>query len=103
MALHAEGAGAISLPGGQAQVKTERVHTRARILAVDRRRIDRELAAGRIVIVAGFQGITDEEEITTLGRGGAGAAAGAPAAVLQAGPCHIYTGGEGGVAAGPRT
>ena len=102
MALHTEGAEAISLTGGQAQIKTERVHTRARILAVDRRRIDRELAAGRIVIVAGFQGITDEEEITTLGRGGSDATAVALASVLQADLCQIYTDVEGVFTADPR-
>ena len=102
MALHTEGAEAISLTGGQAQIKTERVHTRARILAVDRRRIDRELAAGRIVIVAGFQGITDEEEITTLGRGGSDATAVALASALQADLCQIYTDVEGVFTADPR-
>jgi len=102
MALHAEGAEAISLTGGQAQIRTEPVHTRARILAVDRRRIDRELAAGRIVIVAGFQGITDEEEITTLGRGGSDATAVALASALQADLCQIYTDVEGVFTADPR-
>jgi len=102
MALHTEGAEAISLTGGQAQIKTERVHTRARILAVDRRRIDRELAAGRIVIVAGFQGITDEEEITTLGRGGSDATAVALASALKADLCQIYTDVEGVFTADPR-
>ena len=102
MALHAEGAEAISLTGGQAQVKTERVHTRARILTVDRRRIDRELAAGRIVIVAGFQGITDEEEITTLGRGGSDTTAVALASALDADLCQIYTDVEGVFTADPR-
>jgi len=102
MALDTEGVQAISLTGGQAQIKTERVHTRARILAVDRRRIDRELAMGRIVIVAGFQGITDEDEITTLGRGGSDATAVALASALQADLCQIYTDVEGVFTADPR-
>ncbi len=102
MAIHTEGAEAISLTGAQAQIKTERVHTRARILAVDRGRIDRELSAGRIVIVAGFQGITDEEEITTLGRGGSDTTAVALASALGADLCQIYTDVEGVFTADPR-
>ncbi len=102
MAIHTEGAQAISLTGAQAQIRTERVHTRARILAVDRRRIDRELATGRIVIVAGFQGITDEEEITTLGRGGSDTTAVALASALGADLCQIYTDVEGVFTADPR-
>ena len=78
------------------------MHTRARILAVDRRRIDRELAAGRIVIVAGFQGITEEEEITTLGRGGSDTTAVALASALHADLCQIYTDVEGVFTADPR-
>ena len=102
MAIHTEGAQAISLTGAQAQIRTERVHTRARILAVDPRRIDRELATGRIVIVAGFQGITDEEEITTLGRGGSDTTAVALASALGADLCQIYTDVEGVFTADPR-
>jgi aspartate kinase len=102
MAIHTEGAEAISLTGAQAQIRTERVHTRARILTVDRRRIDRELSAGRIVIVAGFQGITDEEEITTLGRGGSDTTAVALASALHADLCQIYTDVEGVFTADPR-
>jgi aspartate kinase len=102
MAIHTEGAEAISLTGAQAQIRTERVHTRARILTVDRGRIDRELSAGRIVIVAGFQGITDEEEITTLGRGGSDTTAVALASALHADLCQIYTDVEGIYTADPR-
>ena len=102
MAIHARGIETISLTGGQAPIRTERVHTRARILAVDRRRIDRELAAGRIVIVAGFQGITEEEEITTLGRGGSDTTAVALASALHADLCQIYTDVEGVFTADPR-
>lgn len=102
MAIHAEGYLAISLTGAQARIRTERVHTRARILAVDRRRIDRELAAGRIVIVAGFQGITEDGEITTLGRGGSDTTAVALASALGADVCQICKDVEGVFTADPR-
>ncbi len=102
MAIHAVGGEAISLTGGQARIRTEPVYTRARILDVDRRRIDRELAAGRIVIVAGFQGITDDGEITTLGRGGSDTTAVALASALGADVCQIYTDVEGVFTADPR-
>ena len=102
MAIHAEGRHAISLTGAQARIRTERVHSRARILDVDRRRIDQELADGRIVIVAGFQGITDEDEITTLGRGGSDTTAVALASALDAALCQIYTDVEGVFTADPR-
>lgn len=102
MAIHAEGREAISLTGAQARIRTERVHTRARILAVDRRRIDRELAAGRIVIVAGFQGITEDGEITTLGRGGSDTTAVALASALGADLCQICKDVEGVFTADPR-
>ena len=102
MAIHAQGRHAISLTGAQALIRTERVHTRARILDVDRRRIDRELGGGRIVIVAGFQGITDEDEITTLGRGGSDTTAVALASALDATMCQIYTDVEGVFTADPR-
>ena len=102
MAIHAEGYLAISLTGAQARIRTERVHTRARILAVDRRRIDRELAAGRIVIVAGFQGITEDGEITTLGRGGSDTTAVALASALGADLCQICKDVQGVFTADPR-
>ncbi|HYM69837.1 MAG TPA: aspartate kinase [bacterium] len=102
MAIHALGREAISLTGGQARIRTERVHTRARIVDVDRRRIDQELAADRIVIVAGFQGITDDAEITTLGRGGSDTTAVALASALGADLCQIYTDVEGVFTADPR-
>jgi len=102
MAIHAGGHEVISLTGGQARIRTEPVHTRARIVDVDRRRIDQELEAGRIVIVAGFQGITDQEEITTLGRGGSDTTAVAVASALGADLCQIYTDVEGVFTADPR-
>ena len=102
MAIQAQGQEAISLTGAQARIRTEHVHTRARILDVDHGRIDRELAAGRIVIVAGFQGITDDDEITTLGRGGSDTTAVALASALGADLCQIYTDVEGVFTADPR-
>jgi aspartate kinase len=102
MALQARGCPAVSLTGGQALIRTEPVHLRARILGIDRARIDRELGAGRIVIVAGFQGITDEGEITTLGRGGSDTTAVALASALSAEICQIYTDVEGVFTADPR-
>ena len=72
MALHGMGYDAISLSGGQAGIRTDKVHRKARILAIDPKRVHQELEKGRIVIVAGFQGLTQDtdEDITTLGRGG---------------------------------
>ena len=102
MAIHALGRDVISLTGAQARIRTERVHSRARILDVDRRRIDQELDGGQIVIVAGFQGITDDEEITTLGRGGSDTTAVALASALDASLCQIYTDVEGVFTADPR-
>lgn len=102
MAIQTEGAEAISLTGAQARIRTEPVHTRARILSIDRRRIDGELARGQIVIVAGFQGITEDDEITTLGRGGSDATAVALASSLGADVCQIYTDVEGVFTADPR-
>jgi len=102
MALHARGCLAVSLTGAQALIRTEPVHQRARILRIDRARIDRELAAGRVVIVAGFQGMTDDGEITTLGRGGSDTTAVALASALGAEICQIYTDVEGVYTADPR-
>lgn len=102
MALHTLGHKAVSLTGAQALIRTEPVHLRARINDIDRSRVDRELAAGRIVIVAGFQGITDDGEITTLGRGGSDTTAVALASVLGAEICQIYTDVEGVFTADPR-
>ncbi|HET7264997.1 MAG TPA: aspartate kinase [bacterium] len=102
MALHTRGQEAVSLTGAQALIRTEPVHLRARIDDIDRRRVDRELAAGRIVIVAGFQGITGDGEITTLGRGGSDTTAVALASVLGAEICRIYTDVEGVFTADPR-
>jgi aspartate kinase len=102
MALHARGCPAVSLTGGQALIRTEPVHLRARIQSIDRSRIERELDGGCVVIVAGFQGITGDGEITTLGRGGSDTTAVALASALGAGVCQIYTDVEGVFTADPR-
>jgi aspartate kinase len=102
MALEAMGYDAISLTGAQAGIKTDASYSRARILGVDPKRIVKELDSGKIVIVAGFQGITDEMDITTLGRGGSDTTAVALAAALKAKACERYTDVEGIYTADPR-
>lgn len=100
MALHAQGVDAVSLSGAQAGLRTDAVHQRARILSIEPDRIRRELAKGRVVIVSGFQGITEEAEVTTLGRGTSDLTAVALAAVLGA-RCERYTDVEGVFTADP--
>jgi aspartate kinase len=102
MTLRHLGHDAISLTGAQAGIKTEAIHSKARIVAVDPSRLHRELAAGRIVVVAGFQGINEEFDITTLGRGGSDTTAVAMAAILNADLCEIYTDVDGVYTADPR-
>jgi len=102
MALKGMGYQAISLSGAQAGIKTDSVHSRARILKVEARRVVKELEKGNIVIVAGFQGVTDEMDVTTLGRGGSDTTAVALAASLGAEGCQIYTDVEGVYTADPR-
>ena len=102
MALNDLGCPAISLTGGQAGIWTDASHRRARILVVEAHRILKEMEAGRVVVVAGFQGITREMEVTTLGRGGSDTTAVALAAGLRAGRCEIYTDVEGVFTADPR-
>jgi aspartate kinase len=102
MALTSMGAEAISLSGAQAGIATDSRYTRARITRVDPDRMRRELEAGRIVIVAGFQGMTQEKDVTTLGRGGSDTTAVALAVSLGAGRCEVYTDVEGVYTADPR-
>ncbi|MGQ0570009.1 MAG: aspartate kinase [Armatimonadota bacterium] len=102
MCLQAQGEQAISLTGSQVRILTDGIHTKARVLEVDRRRIDEELARGRIVVVAGFQGVTPDYEITTLGRGGSDLSAVALASALGAESCEIYTDVPGVFTADPR-
>ena len=102
MALHELGSDAISLSGVQAGIRTDAVFGRARIAGIETARIERELAAGRIVIVAGFQGASDDFDVTTLGRGGSDTTAVALAAALHADRCEIYTDVAGVYSADPR-
>jgi aspartate kinase len=102
MALKDMGYGAISLSGAQAGIRTDAAYSRARIVGVDPERIVKELDKGNIVIVAGFQGITDEMDITTLGRGGSDTTAVALAVSLGAEVCQIYTDVEGVYTADPK-
>ncbi len=102
MALRNLGYDAISLSGPQAGIRTDRTYGRARISQVDPERVRRELDRGRLVIVAGFQGSTPDEDITTLGRGGSDTTAVALAAALEADRCDIYTDVEGIYTADPR-
>lgn len=102
MAIDAAGHEAISLTGAQLGMVTDSAHTRARIQTISRERIDRELAAGKVVIVAGFQGIDAGGEITTLGRGASDTTAAALASVLGAKVCEIYTDVDGVYTADPR-
>ena len=104
MALQELGQPAISLTGTQVGIVTEAHHSRARILNIQTERIERHLHEGKVVVVAGFQGIssTDELEITTLGRGGSDTSAVALAASLGAERCEIYTDVPGILTADPR-
>ncbi|WP_027417779.1 aspartate kinase [Aneurinibacillus terranovensis] len=102
MALQSLGCDAVSMTGWQAGIMTEAVHTKARITYIDRKPIERAVQAGKIVIVAGFQGITEDGEITTLGRGGSDTTAVALAAATGADLCEIYTDVDGVYTADPR-
>jgi len=106
MALQALGVPAISLTGAQAGISTDGRHGRARIANVDPRRVREELAAGRVVIVAGFQGVSqanlEQAETTTLGRGGSDTTAVALAARLGADRCQVFTDVRGIFTADPR-
>lgn len=102
MALRGMGHEAVSLTAGQAGIHTDSFYGRARIKSVDSTRLRRELDAGKIVIVAGFQGITDEFDVTTLGRGGSDTTAVAIAVALKADRCDIFTDVDGVYTADPR-
>lgn len=104
MALHEEGLDAVSLTGMQAGIRTDAVYGRARISGIDTERIERELGQGRVVIVAGFQGVGEggDYDVTTLGRGGSDTTAVALAAALQAPRAEIYTDVAGVFTTDPR-
>ncbi|MBT8148952.1 MAG: aspartate kinase [Gammaproteobacteria bacterium] len=102
MALHAEQLEARSYTGGQVRILTDDAHGKARIKQIDDRAIRSDLEAGRVVVVAGFQGIDDNDNITTLGRGGSDTTAVAVAAALNADECQIYTDVDGVYTTDPR-
>ena len=102
MALHELGVDAVSLTGPQAGFQTDDHHRAAKIRNIDTTRVRRELAGGKVVIVAGFQGLDEHGDITTLGRGGSDASAIALAAYLNADECQIFTDVDGVYSADPR-
>jgi aspartate kinase len=102
MAIHDLGHEAISLTGSQAGIVTDTVHGKAKIVDVRARRIHEALDRDEIVLVAGFQGVSSEQEVTTLGRGGSDTTAVALAASLGAQVCEIYTDVDGVFSADPR-
>ena len=102
MAVRSMGLDAVSLSGAQAGIRTDARHGRARIAAVDAGRIISEMDRGRVVVVAGFQGITDDMDVTTLGRGASDLSAVAIAAALRAERCEVYTDVQGIYTADPR-
>jgi aspartate kinase len=101
MAIDALGHKARSFTGEQAGIRTDAAHTRARILGIDGDKVRRALDDGYVTIVAGFQGVTEEDDITTLGRGGSDLTAVALAATLHADVCEIYTDVDGVYTADP--
>ena len=102
MAIHSLGEKAVSLTGAQIGVRTDSTHTKARIKSISTERMQKLLDDGNIVIAAGFQGIDEDFNITTLGRGGSDTTAVALAAVLQAAECQIYTDVDGVYTTDPR-
>ncbi len=102
MAIDSLGYKAVSLTGGQIGIRTDSSHTKARIISISTARVSELLEEGNIVIAAGFQGIDENYDITTLGRGGSDTTAVALAAVLQADACEIYTDVDGVYTTDPR-
>ena len=102
MALHQLGCDACSYTGGQVKILTDSSHTKARIRKIDDAKIRADLDAGKVVVVAGFQGVDEHGNITTLGRGGSDTTAVALAAALKADECHIYTDVDGVYTTDPR-
>jgi aspartate kinase len=102
MALHELGCDACSYTGSQVKILTDSSHTKARIRKIDDARIRAHLNEGKVVVVAGFQGVDENDNITTLGRGGSDTTAVALAAALKADECHIYTDVDGVYTTDPR-
>ena len=101
MAIHRLGYAAVSLTGSQAGIVTDTVHTKARILDIHPGRVSEAMEGGRIVLVAGFQGVSTAKDVTTLGRGGSDTTAVALAHALGADVCEIYTDVDGVYTANP--
>ena len=102
MALNKRGVPAVSYTGSQVRILTDSSHTKARILKIDDQKIRADLKAGRVVVVAGFQGVDESGNITTLGRGGSDTTGVALAAALKADECQIYTDVDGVYTTDPR-
>jgi aspartate kinase len=102
IALQAEGLPAVSYTGWQVPVKTDSAYTKARIQSIDDERVRADLAAGKVVVITGFQGIDDDGHVTTLGRGGSDTSAVAVAAAMHADECLIYTDVDGVYTTDPR-
>src|SRR3974390_1156957 len=102
MALADQGIDAVSFTGSQAGIITDTSHTRARIVEVKGDRLREALSAGRVPVVAGFQGVSIDRDVTTLGRGGSDTTAVALAAALGADACEVYTDVSGVFSADPR-
>ncbi len=102
MALHGVGVPAVSYTGAQAGIFTDKVHTKAKIKTINAKPLEKDLKAGNVIIVAGFQGIDEAGQITTLGRGGSDLTAIALAAAIKADKCEIYTDVDGVYTADPR-
>jgi len=102
IALRESGVPARSYTGGQVRILTDNSHTKARILEIDEQRVREDLARGNVVVVAGFQGVDRQGNVTTLGRGGSDTSAVALAAALKAEECQIYTDVDGVYTTDPR-
>jgi aspartate kinase len=102
LALQSEGMEAVSYSGWQVPIRTDSSHTKARIESIDDVRVRADLAAGRVVVITGFQGVDDDNNITTLGRGGSDTSAVAVAAAMKADECLIYTDVDGVYTTDPR-
>ena len=102
LALQKQGCDARSYTGGQVHILTDSAHSKARILAIDDESVREDLEAGRVVVVAGFQGVDEKGNITTLGRGGSDTTAVAMAAALSADECQIFTDVDGVYTTDPR-
>jgi aspartate kinase len=102
MALEEKGQDAVSYTGGQVHIRTDNEHNKARIVDIEAARVHKQLDDGKIVVIAGFQGIDEDGNITTLGRGGSDTTAVAMATALKADECRIYTDVDGVYTADPR-